>query len=180
MDQENEVNPTAAENVYATDRITEKIGVLIRRETEARILIPVIGALGEALGRQKVIDIVSRTIIDIARQQGRDLADLMGANGAEAFKEALGFWTKDDALKMDIEASNARRLKFRVTRCRYAEMYKALGAGDLGEVFSCNRDGALIEGFNPDARMIRTKTIMAGDDCCDFDYRFPEPCVDTK
>jgi len=160
---------------YSQDRITEKIGVLARRETEARILIPLIQALGEALGREKVVDTVSRTIIKIARDQGRDLAEAMGGNTAADFKEALKFWTKDDALEMEILEINGTRLRFNVTRCRYAQMYKALGAQDLGGVFSCNRDGALISGFNPHARMIRNHTIMAGDGICDFEYQFPEP-----
>ena len=40
-------------------------------------------------------------------------------------------------------------------------------------MLSCNRDFSLIEGFNPDARLRRDKTIMAGDSCCTFRYEFP-------
>ncbi len=160
---------------YRLDRITQKIGVLTRRETEARILIPVIQALGEVLGREQVIHIVGQTIIQIARDQGRDLAAVMGGNTAADFKDALEFWTKEGALEMEILEMNGTCLRFNVTRCRYAQMYKALGAQDLGGVFSCNRDGALIQGFNPHARMTRTRTIMAGDGVCDFEYQFPEP-----
>ena len=161
------------------DRITEKIGVLTRRETEARILIPVIEALGEALGRDKVVDIVSQTIIKIARDQGREMARAMGGNRVSDFKSALKFWTKDNALELEVLQSDETCLRFNVTRCRYAEMYKALGAGDLGGVFSCNRDGALIRGFNPGARMTRNRTIMAGDGVCDFEYRFPQSHGET-
>ncbi len=35
------------EKDYSTDTLTETIGVLTRREVEARILIPLIDALGE-------------------------------------------------------------------------------------------------------------------------------------
>ncbi len=165
---------------YSIDRLSEKIGILTRRETEARILIPVIQALGEEFGREAVIRTVSNTIVKIARDQGRELACLMEGNTAEDFKSALAFWTKDNALEIKMKSSTDNQLRFDVTRCRYAEMYKALGAADLGAVFSCNRDGALIAGFNPDAVMTRTKTIMAGDEVCDFVYTFPEPESGSK
>ena len=159
---------------YSVDRLSEAIGILTRRETEARILIPLIRDLGEAFGRAAVIETVSRTIINIAEAQGRELARLMGGNTAEDFKNALAFWTKDDALEIEMKESSAHTLCFNVTRCRYAEMYKALGASDLGAVFSCNRDAALIRGFNPGATMERNKTIMEGHPVCDFRYVFPE------
>ena len=47
------------------------IGVLKRREIEARILAPVVEALGRELGRERVLQIVRETIVGIARDQGR-------------------------------------------------------------------------------------------------------------
>ena len=41
-------------------------------------------------------------------------------------------------------------LSFNVTRCRYVELYESLGIREIGTRFSCTRDFALIEGFNPD------------------------------
>jgi len=60
---------------------------------------------------------------------------------------------------------------YNVTRCRYAELYQALGLAELGFVFSCNRDFALIEGFNGGIELTRTQTIMQGAPYCDFRYR---------
>ncbi len=153
--------------------LTQKIGVLVRREVEARILAPVIDALGERFGREEVVAIVKDAIIDIAREQGGELARGMGGSGSAEFMESLQFWTKDDALQIDVLEQNDETLHFDVKRCRYAEMYNALGIPELGEVFSCNRDFALIEGFNDKAELTRTRTIMQGAPHCDFRYRFP-------
>lgn len=60
---------------------------------------------------------------------------------------------------------------FDVTRCRFAEMYTRLGLADLGGLLSCNRDAAMIEGFNPGIAFTRTQTIMEGAACCNFRYR---------
>jgi hypothetical protein len=73
-------------------------------------------------------------------------------------------------LKLDALAQDGERLEFDVTRCRYAEMYRSLGIGELGAILSCSRDAALIEGLNPTFDLTRTHTIMDGASCCDFGY----------
>jgi hypothetical protein len=156
------------------DTLTQRIGVLTRREVEARILAPLIDALGERFGRAEVLEIVRDTIVQVARQQGSELAEAMGGSGSAAFIQSLEFWQKDDALQLDILAQEAGRLDFNVTRCRYAEMYRALGVPELGALLSCSRDFALTAGFNPDARLTRTQTIMEGAPHCDFRYIFPD------
>jgi hypothetical protein len=49
-------------------------------------------------------------------------------------------------------------------------MYRLLGIPELGALLSCNRDWALIQGFNPDVHLERTQTIMQGASFCDFRY----------
>ena len=156
------------------DTLTQRIGVLTRRETEARILAPVIEALGERFGRDDVVGVVRDTIVRIAQEQGGELAAAMGGASSDNFMESLQYWTKDEALVIDVLEHNEETLSFNVTRCRYAEMYRALGIPELGAVLSCNRDFALIEGFNETADLERTQTIMGGATHCDFRYKFPK------
>ncbi len=160
-------------NKLPPDTLTSQIGVLVRREVEARILAPIIGALSAEFGRDRVIAIVRDTIVNIAREQGSELADTMGGCSCRHFKESLKYWTKDDALEIVVHVEDGEHLTYHATRCRYAEMYQALGIPELGAIFSCNRDAALIKGFNPDARLVRTQTLMEGAPFCDFVYTFP-------
>ena len=154
-----------------TDDLNAKIGVLTRREVEARILSPVIEALGESFGRDQVLSVVRNTIGKIAREQGADLSNLMGNNSLQHFSETLQYWTRDDALEIELVEESEDVLSFNVTRCRYAELYDSLGIRDIGTIFSCARDFALVEGFNPDVTLTRTQTIMEGAPFCDFRYR---------
>jgi hypothetical protein len=39
---------------------------------------------------------------------------------------------------------------------------------DVGMKMICMGDYAVVEGFNPEIRFTRPKTLMAGDDCCHF------------
>ncbi|MEZ5420507.1 MAG: L-2-amino-thiazoline-4-carboxylic acid hydrolase [Vicinamibacterales bacterium] len=154
----------------SVDRLNA-VGVLTRREIEARILAPVIDALGARFGRDAVVAIVRETIAGIARAQGRAMAEGRGDDSLASFAGTLGPWQKDDAMRLRVLQEAPGTFDFDVTRCRYAEMYRALGIPELGEVLSCQRDAALIEGFNPDVTLERTQTIMQGAPHCDFRYR---------
>lgn len=154
----------------SVDRLNA-VGVLTRREIEARILAPVVEALGARFGRDEVVAIVRETIAGIARAQGQAMAESRGDRSLQGFAGTLGPWTKDDALRLTVLRESPEAFDFDVTRCRYAEMYRALGIPELGEVLSCQRDAALIEGFNPDVTLERTQTIMQGAPSCTFRYR---------
>lgn len=156
------------------DTINARIGVLTRREVEARLLAPLVEALGERFGREEVVATVRETIIRLAQEQGAQLASSLGDDSA-AFQSSLEHWTRDGALELDVLAHTPTQLDFNVTRCRYAELYSALGIPELGAVLSCNRDFALVEGFNPQATLTRTQTIMQGAPHCNFRYTFPAP-----
>jgi hypothetical protein len=153
------------------DTMNAQIGVLARREVEARILAPIIDALAGEFGRTRVVEIVRDAIIDIAHQQGAQLVTTMGGNTVTEFAASLTFWTQDNALELDVLEQGDDAFAFNVTRCRYTELYRALGIPELGAVLSCNRDGALIEGFNPGIDLTRTQTIMQGAAYCDFRYQ---------
>ena len=163
-------------NQLPPDTLNARIGVLTRREVEARLLAPLIDALGQEFGRERVIEVVRETIIRIAQEQGAALAESMGSDGLPAFADSTRFWTQDNALEIEVLEKSETAYAFNVTRCRYAELYRSLGVPELGAVFSCNRDAALIEGFNPDVEFTRTQTIMQGAPFCDFRYRRrPQP-----
>ena len=153
------------------DDLNARIGVLTRREVEARILAPMIDALGEEFGRERVLEIVGDTIVEIAREQGSALVDTIGGDSLDHFRDSLKYWTQDNALEIEVLEHSADQFAFDVRRCRYAEMYQSLGMPELGAVLSCNRDFALIEGFNKEVELERTQTIMDGAACCDFRYR---------
>jgi len=151
------------------------VGVLVRREIEARILAPMIEALGARFGREAALEVVRGVIVEIARRQGRELAAQLGGDTLTDFASSKEPWTRAGSLEVQTLQQNADAYDFNVTRCRYAEMYRALGIPELGAVLSCGRDGALGEGFNPALRLVRTQTIMEGAPCCDFRYRMESP-----
>jgi len=92
----------------------------------------------------------------------------------EEMKAQLGEETKGDALQIETLRKDDKHYDFNVTRCRYAEMYRAMGLAELGAVLSCNRDGAFCEGYDPKLKLERTQTIMGGATHCNFRYRYED------
>lgn len=156
------------------DTLTQRIGVLARRETEARVLAPVIEAMAEEFGREKVLEILRDTIIRVANEQGAELAGAMGGDGPAEFMDSMKYWKQDGALEIEVLDQSDDKLSFNITGCKYAQMYKALGIPELGAILSCNRDFAFAEGFNGNAKLTRTQTILSGATHCDFRFDFSD------
>ncbi len=146
------------------------LSLLQRREVEARIVGPLLRAVAAELGDEKTLALARGVIADLARQGGADLALRFGEATLETFARSLDLWREGGALEIEMLEQSAERLSFNVTRCRYAEMYRALGLADLGSSLSCQRDFSLVEGFNPAIGLTRTQTLMEGASHCDFRF----------
>ena len=147
------------------------LSLLDRREIEAKIVGPLIRGFIEVMGRDAALEVVRDVIAGLARQGGAELAARLGDASLETFGQVLDLWREGGALEIDLIEQSADRLSFNVTRCRYAELYRALGLADLGGSLSCQRDFALVEGFNPAIALERTQTLMEGAPFCDFRFR---------
>jgi hypothetical protein len=147
------------------------VGLLNRREIEARVLAPLLRALEDEFDRERVWEITHKVIQEIAREQGAQLANSVEANDLEHFAAAQESWKKDNAIQTEVLELTDKKFSFNVFRCRYAEMYTHLGVPELGKMLSCDRDFAFIEGFNSNIQLSRTQTIMEGADICDFCFK---------
>ena len=145
-----------------------QISILMRREIEARIAGPLIQAFMKEFGVDKTLAVVKPVIEKLAKESGALAAKMAGGNSLADFAKAMSAWSAGDAYKQVVLRQTQTQFDWDVTRCRYAEMYKELGLADLGVLLSCARDFAMVEGFNPKMKLRRTKTIMEGNDCCDF------------
>ncbi|SFC22185.1 L-2-amino-thiazoline-4-carboxylic acid hydrolase [Tropicimonas isoalkanivorans] len=146
--------------------------ILERRRIEAMILKHVFDVIVERSGREEAEAVIGETCSRSAIEQGQAMAEhLDHPPTLEDFAAILPNWTKEDALEIEPLQASAEKMDFNVTRCRYAEMYREMGLGDIGHLLSCNRDGDFCIGYNPEIELTRTQTIMKGASHCDFRYR---------
>jgi hypothetical protein len=142
--------------------------LLQQREIEAKVIAPLHRAYAAEVGEDRAREILSGVIRGLAVQAGCLAA--AGGNDLAHLKQTVARWTEGGALELTVLRDDAEAFHFDVTRCRFAEMYHRLGLADLGPLLSCNRDGAMIEGFNTEIAFTRTQTIMDGAPHCDFRY----------
>jgi hypothetical protein len=88
-------------------------------------------------------------------------------------------WEDDPAFGLqDVETVEAteRRYVTKVTRCRYAELWREHGRSDIGYQIHCRCDTAWWDRpvWNPKVRFKQPKTLMQGDDCCLFVQCLPD------
>ena len=154
---------------------TATLPMLEKRRIEAAILKHVYDTLkashGEEVARQSVADAVRRSSIEQAREFA---AQVDGRTSLQTFIDRQDLWRMGDALTTEVREQTDRTYVFHVTRCRYAEMYRDMGLGDIGHLLSCQRDGTFCEGYDPKLKLTRTQTIMQGASHCDFSYRYED------
>jgi hypothetical protein len=172
MADEAQPRETDADEVLA--QAAAKLTLLERRRIEAGVIVPLLRAFQQELGEERANAIARRVIVAIAEQQGRESAARRGRNDLAAFSENMQAFSGGGALEIEMVERDEARVGFNVRRCRFAEMYRDMVAGDLGFLLSCNRDASNVTGFNPAIGFTRTQTIMQGATFCDFRYRAAE------
>ena len=154
----------------------DRLGILEQRRIEAAFAKGIYEEMKAELGEATAKKILSNAVVKLAKQTAAEMAEEGpgGKGSLEHFIALQPLWTKGDALQIDTLKKDANAYDFNVTRCRYAEMYRAMGLAELGGILSCNRDGAFCEGYDPRLKLTRTQTIMNSATHCDFRYTVEE------
>ena len=151
----------------------QQLAMLERRRIEAAILKHVYDTLRESHGKEVAQRALADAVRASAMAQATEMAQRVnGATSMQTFIDRQELWTRGGALERDVIEQNDARYRFNVTRCKYAEMYRDMGLGDIGHLLSCQRDGTFCEGYDKRLKLKRTQTIMQGASHCDFDYTY--------
>jgi len=120
------------------------------------------------MGSEKFVAMLKRVIDEVAGRESAESAKKLGKNDLAAFsrdlKQPSRFW--QNVLTFQIVEDTPRAFEVKVTECLWAKTYREANAADLGYLLSCYGDYASAKGFNPKMRMIRTKTLMQGNEYC--------------
>ena len=120
-----------------------------------------------------VIEILASAKYELTHRQWAELAHSLGNNGVIKLFELL--WEgAGPLLEYELLYSDSEEIRLRVSRCFWADTFREMGAADIGKTLYCDDEHASASGFNPRIRLIRTKTLMEGDDFCDHCYLLEE------
>jgi L-2-amino-thiazoline-4-carboxylic acid hydrolase-like protein len=153
----------------------QQMAMLEKRRIEAAMLKHVYETLKASHGAEVAQRAIAEAVRKSAMEQAAEMAARVGGKTSlQTFIDRQELWTRGGALERDVIEQGDARYRFNVTRCKYAEMYRDMGLGEIGHLLSCQRDGTFCEGYDPRIKLKRTQTIMQGASHCDFDYTFEE------
>src|SRR4029078_10048456 len=154
--------------------VNPDVSLLDKTRIQAQVLVPVLRALRTELGKDKADAIVKQPLRDWSKQLFAAIGD--GIEGSPrrkwatiqtVFGEVSGREVEVEILRHDQEA-----LELDVTRCRFAEFFRALGEPELGALLICEADFDIASVGEGAGALDRAQTIMQGAPSCTFRYRF--------
>lgn len=78
------------------------------------------------------------------------------------------FW--NHVLSYDIIEDSDKTFEIKVTKCLWAKTFRENNAAEIGYAVKCHEDFVFCRTINPRVKLIRYKTLMQGNDCCDFKW----------
>jgi len=139
----------------------------------ANTYIPHMQYLADNIGREKFLGLLKKAASESVANNLKAAADRFPkrdlATFASLFKNNPGV---KDTLTFTIVEDTDKAFEIKVTECLWAKTFLQAKAADIGYAGICFADYATATAFNPDIRMIRDKTLMEGQNCCNHRYVF--------
>jgi len=154
--------------------VNPEVSLLDKTRIQAQVLVPVLRALRAELGNDKADAIVQQALRNWSKQ-------LFAAIGEDIEGSPRRKWAKMQGALNDVSAREVEfeilrqdneALDIDVTRCRFAEFFRALGEPELGALLVCETDFDIASAGKGEVSLDRAQTIMRGAPSCNFRYRF--------
>src|SRR5216684_3730767 len=168
------IREEAAMSVLDDYLVDPNLSLLDKTRIQAQVLVPVLRALCSEIGKERADAIVKQALRDRSKQLFAAIGD--GIEGSprrkwaaiqSVFGEVSGREVEVEILRHDKEA-----LDIDVTRCRFAEFFRALGEPELGALLICEADFDIASVGEGEVSLERAQTIMRGAPSCTFRYKF--------
>jgi hypothetical protein len=154
--------------------VDPKVSLLDKTRIQAQVLVPVLRALRAELGKDKANAIVKQALRDWSKQLFAAIGD--GIEGSPRRKWATMRSALNEVSEREVEFEILRHdkeaLEIDVTRCRFAEFFRALAEPELGALLICEADFDIVSADEGEVSLDRAQTIMQGAPSCTFRYKF--------
>jgi hypothetical protein len=144
-----------------------ELTLLERTKIQAEVLIPLIRAMEEQIGREQAHRLVRQALGDQVRESIHIATSSGGSR--DTVEWLLRISQAGDALDLDRLDGAADEVNVNVTRCAYAEFFEQLDERELGFLLVCSLDYDVADGAG--VTLQRSQTIMQGSDHCDFRFK---------
>jgi L-2-amino-thiazoline-4-carboxylic acid hydrolase len=154
--------------------VNPQISVLEKTRIQAQVLVPVLRAMRAELGKAKADALVKDALQTWSRELFAEIA--RGIEGSGRRKWAVLQGNFNDVTQQEVDFEVIRRdgeaLHIDVTRCGFAEFFRALDEPELGALLVCAADADIATAAGNEVILDREQTLMQGAPSCTFRYKF--------
>jgi hypothetical protein len=154
--------------------VNPDISLLDKTRIQAQVLVPVMRAMRDEIGRDKADALVRGALREWSKQLFADIAEGIEGSPGRKFARmntALAEVTERE-VTFDMHRDDREAREFDITSCRFAEFFRALGEPELGALLVCSTDIDIADAGGSAVSFSRDQTLMQGGSCCTFRYRF--------
>ena len=125
------------------------------------------------IGQEKLLEMLKRESEVYAKKEAQEYLKKLPKNDfatfrAETKEKPNRFW--EHVVTKVITEDTESSFEEKITECLFAKTFREAGAADIGYAYCCYYDFPSAQAYNPKLKLIRTKTLMEGDDCCNPRY----------
>jgi hypothetical protein len=154
-------------------RVGENLSLLEQVKIQAEVLVPVLRRLRDELGADRANALIAEALREWSRAVHERIAAETPGEGWTKLGAMMAAKTPAIGDDITIEwgaVDLPERMEFKVTRCAFAEFFRALDEPALGALLTCEADLHEVAAGGG-VELTRTQTIMQGAPYCDFRYR---------
>jgi hypothetical protein len=131
--------------------------------------VAIIKKLYPILGKEKTLQLVKDVVWETTSKEPfepfKSFQDFLREGASELVQKTT---------EMELLELKENEVSFKMTKCLWAEVFKSMGASEIGRLLVCESDFSRAKVWSPKLELFRTKTIMEGDDYCDIRYVWKE------
>jgi predicted ArsR family transcriptional regulator len=121
------------------------------------------------------IEIAMNTLAENVREEWQTIGELHGKNDIEELVHVIWeHFGKSGGFEFQVEHQE-EGVQIYCTKCPLADMARMIGEPEWGFRFYCATDPIMVEAFNPNIGLHRTKTLMEGHEHCNHFYYYKKP-----
>jgi predicted ArsR family transcriptional regulator len=154
--------------------VDPRLSLLDKTRIQAQVLVPVLRALRSELGQERADAIVKQALRGWSKQLFAAVGDSVDGRPRRKWAAIQSVWGEVSGREVEVEIlrHDEEALEIDVTRCRFAEFFRALGEPELGALLICETDFDIAAAGGGEVSLTRDQTIMQGASSCTFRYKF--------
>jgi len=159
------------------DKSKEKIEISYEDYFRTRFsgIAEMVRALTPIMDQMKALD----RIKELYKRKSKDLVKRLLKNKKpitsfeefkEMYKEQMSTEFMQHCLNFTITEDTPNKLTFKFTKCLWAKIFLEIKEPGLGYAMCCYPDYTMAKAFHPKLKLVRNKTLMQGNECCETTY----------